>query len=214
MSKFSYDTDKYGFLELVQKYLDFNNLQKIHEEYKFEEVLKEGTDQNQVLHRKFYDKMDADDEFIKLYRSFIQQVVAPRYDEEVLYQRFPTFRVHQPSNLGTFGWHRDRDYNHSPCEVNYFLPMTKGYDTNTVWRESEPDKKDYAPMVVEYGEIIEWDGANCEHGTKLNETSDTRVSFDFRILPMSGYLKHKPKNSITKKTKFEIGGYFDVLQKG
>ena len=211
MIKFNYDTDKYRFLQLAQEYLEFKDLQKIHVEHKFDEVLKEGTDQNQFLHRKFYNKMDEDDSFIKLYKTFIKEVIVPRYDEEVLYQRFPTFRVHQPSNLGTFGWHKDKDYNHNPLEVNYFLPMTMGYDTNTVWHESEPGKKDYSPMVVEYGNIIEWDGANCEHGTKLNETEDTRISFDFRILPWSGYKKHKPKNSITRNNKLDIGGYFDVV---
>lgn len=211
MIKFNYDTKKYNFRQIVQDYLEFEDLQKIHKKYSFGEVLKEGTDQNQHLHRKFYDRMDADTGFVTLYKKFIEEVVAPRYEDEVLYQRFPTFRVHQPNNVGTFGWHKDSDYNHSPCEVNYFLPMTKGYDTNTVWHESQPGKKDYAPMVVEYGDIMEWDGANCEHGTKMNETEDTRISFDFRILPMSDYLKHKPKNSITKNTKFEIGGYFGVL---
>ena len=37
------------------------------------------------------------------------------------------------------------------------MPMTSGYDTNTIWHESEPGKQDFKPMTVEYGDIVEWD---------------------------------------------------------
>jgi hypothetical protein len=156
--------------------------------------------------------MDADPEFVELYLSFIKGVVAPRYEGELLYQKFPTFRVAQPENVGTFGWHKDSDYNHNPKEVNYYVPMTKGYDTNTIWHESEPGKEDFKPMTVDYGDLVEWDGANCMHGTKINETGDTRISFDFRVLTMENYHKFKPKKSITKGSKMEIGHYFEVLR--
>lgn len=212
MIKLQYDSDKYDFATKVRHYLDFENLPKVHEEYKFEDVLKEGTDQNQFLHTKFYKGMDTDPHFTELYVSFVREVIAPRYDGELLYQKFPTFRVHQPGNVGTFGWHKDSDYNHSPKEVNYYMPMTSGYNTNTIWHESEPGKKDFRPMVVEYGDIVEWDGANCEHGTKINETNDTRISFDFRVLTLKNYHKFKPKESITKGTKLDIGHYFGILK--
>jgi hypothetical protein len=50
------------------------------------------------------------------------------------------------------------------------------------------------------------------HGTKINETGDTRISFDFRVLTMENYHKFKPKKSITKGSKMEIGHYFEVLR--
>ena len=212
MIKLHYDYKTFDFAAKVRRYLDFENLPKIHEKHKFEEVLKSGTDQNQPLHTKFYKGMDADSSFVELYVSFIQEMIAPRYDKELLYQKFPTFRVHQPGNIGTFGWHKDSNYNHSPKEINYYMPMTRGYDTNTIWHESEPGKQDFKPMTVEYGDIIEWDGANCEHGTKINETDNTRISFDFRMLTLEDYHKFKPKESLTQGTKFDIGHYFDILK--
>ena len=212
MIKLHYDYKTFDFAAKVRRYLDFENLPKIHEKHKFEEVLKSGTDQNQPLHTKFYKGMDADSSFVELYVSFIQEMIAPRYDKELLYQKFPTFRVHQPGNIGTFGWHKDSNYNHSPKEINYYMPMTSGYDTNTIWHESEPGKQDFKPMTVEYGDVIEWDGANCEHGTKINETDNTRISFDFRMLTLEDYHEFKPKESLTQGTKFDIGHYFDILK--
>ena len=44
--------------------------------------------------------------------------------------------------------------------------MTRSENTNTVWVESEPNKKDFKPMEAEYGEYVVWDGANCKHGNK------------------------------------------------
>ncbi len=82
--------------------------------------------------------------------------------------------------------------------------------TNTIWVESEEDKGDYKAIDVEYGECVQWNGANLTHGNKQNLTNTTRVSVDFRIIPFS---KYKPSNhgSINTKTKFEIGGYYDKV---
>ena len=126
-----YDTKKYKFRELVELYLNFSNLEQIHVKFPFEERLLTGTDQNRHLHRKFYQEMDDDKSFIFFYKKFIKEVVAPLYDDEIIYQKYPTFRVHQPGNLAVFAFHRDRDYRHSPKEVNFYLPITEAFDTNT-----------------------------------------------------------------------------------
>jgi len=209
-----YSTNDYPFKEIVENYLNHTNLPLIHEDHSFKETLVQGTDQAQPLHRLFYDAMDADvnQTFTNLYRSFIEEVVVPRYNYPIIFQRFPTFRVHQPSNIAVFGWHRDRDYNHHPQEINYFLPITSAFGTNTFWYESEPDKGDYQPMEAEYGEAIEWDGPNCRHGNKPSDTGETRVSFHFRVLSREVYDGNAPKESITQGAKFEIGAYYDVVK--
>lgn len=207
-----YDTKRYDFKSKVETYLECENLELIHEREKFQETLKHGTDQSQGLHRQFYSGMDLDLEFYDLYTSFIREVVYPRFNEKLIYQKFPTFRVHQPDNIAVFGWHRDRDYNHSPAEINYFMPITKAFGTNTIWHESKQGLEDYHPMEVDYGALVEWDGANCKHGNKENDTGKTRISFDFRVLSLDDYYKYPPKESITKGTKFEIGGYFELLE--
>ena len=94
--------------------------------------------------------------------------------------------------------------------MNFFLPFTRAYGTNTIWVESEEDEGDYKPMNIKYGEFVQWDGSNLSHGNKKNITQTTRVSVDFRVMPYSTY---KPSNhgSINTKTKFEIGGYYDII---
>ena len=186
----------------------------IHEDHRFDETLVHGTDQAQSLHRAFYDAMDADinQTFINLYRDFIKDVVSPCYNHPIIFQKFPTFRVHQPSNIAVFGWHRDRDYEHNSQEINYFLPITEAFGTNTFWYESSPNKEDYQPMEADYGQTIAWDGANCRHGNKSNDTEKTRISFDFRVLSMEAHTTSKPKKSITQGTRFEVGAYFDILK--
>ena len=67
-------------------------------------------------------------------------------------------------------------------------------------------------MEAKYGEAIRWDGANCRHGNKQNDTGLTRVSFDFRVLSKQVYDTSQPKESITQGTKFEIGKYYDIFE--
>ena len=214
MERLLYDTATFPFKDVVQDYLKYTNLPLIHEDHRFDETLVHGTDQAQPLHRAFYDGMDGDINqiFTNLYRRFIKDVISPSYDYPIIFQRFPTFRVHQPSNIAVFGWHRDRDYNHNKQEINYYLPITSAFSTNTFWHESAPDKEDYQPMEADYGQVIAWDGANCRHGNKSNDTGKTRISFDFRILSLEDYNASKPKKSITQGTSFEIGNYFDTLK--
>ena len=66
-------------------------------------------------------------------------------------------------------------------------------------------------MDTNYGEFYLWDGANLLHGNKLNDTNNTRVSFDFRILPRSKYNEDNIKESITNNTKMVIGEYWSEL---
>ena len=214
MKLITYPTSDFRFREAVEDYLNYQQLEKVHEDYAFQETLVHGTDQAQPLHRTFYDAMDGDinQTFVGLYNRFIKEVVAPLHEEEIIFQKFPTFRIHQPSNIAVFGWHRDRDYQHNPKEVNYYLPITSAFETNTFWHETEPDKGDYQPMVGNYGDLIQWDGANCRHGNKPNTTGQTRVSFDFRVLARAAYEQSEPKKSITQGTSFEIGKYFDTIK--
>ena len=46
------------------------------------------------------------------------------------------------------------------------------------------------------------------HGNKLNDTGVSRVSVDFRVLPVSKYEENN-KVSITNKTKMIIGDYWE-----
>ena len=43
------------------------------------------------------------------------------------------------------------------------------FDTNSIWRESSPEKGDFKPFDLKVGEIIYWNGNTCIHGNKINK---------------------------------------------
>ena len=206
MKKHKYNTEKYPFRKIIQSIYN-DPLEHLNEDL---DVVNEHTDQDSDFHKMYY-KFIENTKFYETYKNFIKEIIHPIFNEEILYQTIPTIRFHLPGNLGVGAFHRDSEYSHSIYEKNIFLPVTKAFGNNTIWVESEKDKKDYSPMDTNYGEFYLWDGANLLHGNKLNDTNNTRVSFDFRILPRSKYNEDNIKESITNNTKMVIGEYWREL---
>lgn len=182
------------------------------EQYK--EQFKVGADSSTVFHKKFYDKYhEGWPELQGLYDKFIAEVIAPQYNEDFLYQKFPTFRVHLPGNVAVGAFHNDAEFGHPAGEVNYIIPLTNSDGTASVWVESEPGKKDFEPIEMVVGRLIQFSGNTLTHGNKMNETECTRVSMDFRVLPISKYDEANNSESVTLKTKFKEGEYYKRLAK-
>lgn len=80
--------------------------------------------------------------------------------------------------------HNDCDYNHQQSEINFWLPLTDVFGSNTMWVESEENKNDFHPVTLKYGEYISFYGNKCRHYTIPNVTDKTRMS-----LGMYGYLR-------------------------
>ncbi len=62
------------------------------------------------------------------------------------------------------------------------------------------------------GELIEFNGNRLSHGNKVNTTGQTRVSMDFRILPIEHYKPNDQKGSVTLNTKFVVGQYYKIYE--
>lgn len=208
MEFINYDTEKYNFRKIIEDVLETDNLEKIHLDQDYELFVK-GTDQSTVWHRRYYDNLDK---FLPLYNEFINEVIKPTFGEDVVYQKIPTFRTQLVNNLGVFEFHRDRDYSHNEEERNFFLPFTDAYSTNTIWVESEEDKADYSPMNTLYGQVVKWNGNSLMHGNKQNNTLNTRVSVDFRCIPLSKYSEEEGAAAIYSKMKFKVGDYYEVTK--
>jgi hypothetical protein len=211
MKLFKYNTTLYQFQPIISKILNVENLAKIHE-LELYELFTRGTDQSTKWHRLYYDNCN---EFLDMYKKFVTDIIKPLYNRTIVYQKIPTFRVHLPNNIAVGEFHKDKDYRDKQwakdvCELNYYLPLTNTNEFNTFWVESVEDKGDYSPAIVNYGEILEWDGANLKHGNYENKSTETRISVDFRIMPINRY-KESDKGSINMKSQFKIGGYYDVL---
>ena len=213
IKKYKYNIDTYNFVGKVEKLYNINDLSEIHSDWsgaiKYDILDDIEADQKTIYHKYFYNNI-KDTNWYSVYDSFIKEFIQPIIGKEILYQKIPTFRVHQPDNLAVATFHRDGDYSHSKDEINFYLPLTKAWGNNTIWTETERDKKDLQSINAEVGEIWKWDGANLLHGNKLNDTGHSRVSVDFRILPLLKY-KESDKISFTNNTKMVIGDYWRSL---
>jgi len=220
MIKINYITEDYPFREIVECWfenegiLPMPGLSSLHFEKTYD-LFERENDQSTIWHNYFYKMIRKDDSFNDIYKIFLEDKIKPRFNEEIVYQKIPTFRVHLPGNIAVGEFHKDKHYRNEKWanqvqELNYFLPLTKAYGTNTIWAETEEDLGDYKDIRANYGECVEWDASKLTHGNKQNTTSVTRVSFDFRVIPKSRYIE---SNHLTINTKipFGIGGYYEVL---
>ena len=214
-----YDTSKHNFLQIVSDLFschalgialkDLHTRTNIH--YDLFEV---GKDSSTVFHKQFYDKYhDGWEELQIAYDSFIEEIIAKEYNDDILYQKFPTFRVHLPQNIAVGAYHNDGEFHHPAGEVNYVIPLTNSEDTASIWVESMPGKKDFAAMSMKVGEVMKFNGNKLRHGNEINKTKFTRVSMDFRVMPAFYYSEEEVGESMTLKTKFKEGHYYKRLQK-
>lgn len=206
-----YSVVQFPFISEIKKLYDVFDLGDVHTclDKEYSEVFKIGSDSSTNLHKKFYDKYHEGWPFLTaLYERFIKEVVSFHFDEDFLYQSFPTFRIHLPGNVAVGAFHADGDFGHPDGEINLILPLTNSDDTASVWVESEPKKGDFEALKMRAGELIRFNGNKLTHGNKTNETGITRVSMDFRVLPLSKYKEDGDLQSKTTGKKYKEGDYY------
>ena len=130
MKRIKYNIKDYAFREVVCNWLETYDLSKLHYVEQYEHFERE-TDQSTKWHKKFYDMIRTDESFNDTYVKFLTDVIKPRYGEEIVYQKIPTFRVHLPGNIAVGEYHKDKYYRNVECaekvkETNYYVPLTKG----------------------------------------------------------------------------------------
>jgi len=213
MNKYSYDTEQFDFVNIVKKAFGIEDLSLVHTilDKQLEIPTDPSQDQQTTFHKIFYKVYEQEpSEFLEVYKKFVAHIASNYFTGlNIIYQTKPTFRVQAPNNIAVAKWHKDKAYNHSSNEINIFLPLTRAFDTNTIWAESEEDKGDYAPMNAEVGEFYIWNGANLYHGNKQNETGLSRVSVDFRIIFEDKF--NYEGTSVTTKVPMKLGHYWSKL---
>jgi hypothetical protein len=160
------------------------------------------TDQTSPWHPMFY---EAFEHWAWLYERFVEEVIAPLVGEPFYYQRVPTFRVQLPGNTAVGEMHTDAQYGHPAGELNYWLPVTCAAGTSSVW-VADDDGQLQAPEVCP-GQFVAFSAVDRLHGNKPNATGRSRVSFDFRTLPVR-LLPAEPKRTEHTKLAFAPGGYY------
>lgn len=136
-------------------------------------------------------------QFLETYRRFLREVVLPLYcgveapqgcDEdqfEAVVQTTPVLRVVMPSEHFATRPHKDAEYGHLPEELNFWVPLTPVWGSNSLFAEGFPGREDFRAFEGGAGDAIRFWGNQCAHYAEPNLTESTRVSFDFRVIPRS-----------------------------
>jgi len=164
------------------------------------------------------------DEFLALYERFVREVIAPQLGSaDLIYQAVPVFRVFLPRHLAVGPRHTDAGYHVQPNELNFWLPLTEVYGSNSLNVESAAGRGDFEPIACGPGTMFRFRGNACEHFTSLNVSGITRVSFDFRVirsqeLPLQpvGAAEAEPGGATPTGAAayFQIGRYYRRLSRG
>ena len=156
-------------------------------EREYQDVLKERMFQERKqarTHAKRYESSPAYKRFLETYQRFVHDWVMPQLgDVALLYQRKPILRVVLPGSVAPTALHCDADYFHDANELNFWVPLTPVWGSNSLWSESSPGAGDYAPFVTGPGHAVRFYGNRCRHYTLENDSAGVRVSFDFRVIP-------------------------------
>jgi len=172
--------------------------------------------------RQLYFSLFRSDEFQTLYRGLCSKLIDTYFDGEGLFQNTPTIRIQLPGRLSV-SYHTDAWYGHGQNARSFWLPLTELNEKNTLMMSvdinqslkliQDISEKLYpldkindesrlicSPLLGSFGDLYSF-SSEMIHGTELNSSSTTRVSFDFRIIPDSSSLGTKPlSNFLDRKS--------------
>ncbi len=199
----TYDLQQFDFTRRVAEILDVAELECLHEKF----PLPPGShgDQDTVVHRILYSTFQR---WSPLYEEFVRAIVPAGVGH--CFQRVPTFRIHYPETTATRAFHRDSEYNHQPGVINYWVPLTEAYTTNSIWLENPLEGNVARPVHLRPGQMLRFDATSIRHGSMPNETGRTRVSFDFRTIELE-HFEPAGLRTVTNNVELRIGGYYAVL---
>ena len=196
-----------------KSFLNLEDLHEIFEEH--QELLQKGTDQSTIFHKAIYSSFDDPNycftEFCINYRKLSLEVLVILKDQtgykgEWAIQRFPTIRIQFPNNLSVFEFHRDSNYSHPIGEINCFYAINNCYKSSALQVERNLGFEDYVPLNLNPGQYALLNTSIYKHGDILNETKKTRISMDFRFIPISKLTEGR--SSLTKAIEFNTNSYF------
>ena len=166
-----YDGEKYNFRKWALTILHVKRLEEVHAVDRIRMFNKSPT--SNQLSSSFAS-------ISSIYRQFVTHVIANNLGEIANYQSPPSFRFHY-SGHGCSVFHRDRDFGVNQGKVNVWIPLTEVYGTNSLWLEAREGSGECHAVSLKYGQALIFDGVNMMHGSKINNTSSSRISFDFRF---------------------------------
>ena len=161
--------------------------------------------------------------FDALFHRFVREVIEPAVVAEagaaaapLYYERRAMLRLNLPfADRTGIGMHCDAEFGHPVTELNFWVPLTDAFGSNSLWVESAPMKGDFRPVTLKVGQMLRFWGNQCRHFNQPNATASTRVSFDFRVLLYNTWLPHTavvrlPPRMLParKRVRHKLGGFF------
>ena len=229
-----YDPSEYPLLDAFCDLVGERHLATVHERWRAHDRGQSHLEEKRALLAPLAVPSAKRDAFDEVYDRLVREVVLPAIAErqrkhldaaetctrQYLYAAFPCARVQQPSRFHTIRCHVDAMYGHGPCSVNCWLPLTAldARGLNSLHVESEPGAEDFRPIRARVGEIRVFDGSACAHYTVANESDETRVSLDFRVVPRVLFafdaVERNSDRPGGKKlpTRYRVGGYFSAAE--
>ena len=181
-------------------------------------------DRNNIFINEFHQYIDKNYEFNYLYLKFIKEYIKPLFNnKKIVFQKTPNIRMSLPNltaigkyedneNFEIIGLHKDSDFGHIEDEINFIIPITKMFNTNSIYFEKSINSNDlidnYQTLKLNENEFFRGYFNQIKHCNKINLTDKTRISFDMRVILYDDYIKNIDK---IKNTKFELGKYFVLL---
>jgi len=220
--KYDFSGDLYNFHEILdtEHFVD-----------KKEDILKiceiGKNDRSSIFIKDYYTFIDSDPTFFDLYKELIVTHVKPLFPQEtsLVYQATPNLRICFPGstaigrrdtdpNPDIIGIHCDAEFNHSPEEINFIVPLTDMYDTNSIYYEhsmhSNVTPENFLNLTIQTNRFFMCYFNQLRHYNRINVTGKTRMSLDFRIIPYSKYTE-KSTESISSSKKMTVGEYYQII---
>ena len=141
-------------------------------------------------------------EFRDPYDRLCRKIIAEKFARRAAHQRVPSVRIQMPGQASV-NYHTDEWYGHGRGVQNFWAPLTPVAGTNSLYVADEQTSSRLSkkirteklsvqemnrlahdacqPLTMSFGEIYHFN-AHIIHGTEINGTDQTRVSFDFRVL--------------------------------
>jgi len=210
-----------GELEQLHKVLDILPTERREECIKIFTIGKD--DRRNTFIKNFHKYVDESDQFTNTYHAFLKKHVEPLFpNDKIVIQKTPNIRFSFPESAAIgkhanekkdiIGYHCDSDFGHHHTEMNFIVPITKMFGTNSVYyepyQESSIAIQDYENLVLSPTQFFQAYLNKQRHYNKLNLTNKTRISFDLRVIPYKKYMEHLQD---FKGTKFELGKYYIIL---
>lgn len=198
----TYDTARYPLADefATMLGLTIGTLESLHETYNRDRGRLKDRGEKRAFLAPIVDPISRK-QFHRLFLDFILTYVGPHLRttnncQAFYFQSFPCIRVVRPGEF-SIGPHCDSSYGFNQANVNFYVPLTRIYGTNSLALESSPGEENWHTIESGYGGIKRFWGAQCSHFTVENHTAQTRISLDFRVVDCRYWISDHDQFTVT-----------------